>query len=245
MKRSYVILGVFLILASTFAIEYYTKSRFPTTPLEMVGVPELTIGAINEYTCLKELNPVGTYSYMVTGKSGGVYSMESLTDVSLDGNRLQLSSSFTFDEAYIPIHYMLTADQGGDTNEFDVIFSEGNVISVVTLAGESVTLSEEFPSGAILVENNMPGFWEILLQSSRLESGKRYTIKAYIPQGGTMFDLEFYVNEGTKTITVDGVELECTLIQESTLSLSFYMHDGELVQMRDTSQDIIFQKLLG
>ncbi len=245
MKRSYVILGVFLILASTFVIEYYTKSRFPTTPLEVTGVPELAIGETKEYTCIKELNPVGTYSYTVTGKSGGVYSMESLTDVSIEGNRLQLSSSFTFDEDYVPVHYMLTADQGGDTNEFDVTFSGGNVVSVLTLADESVTLSEEFPDGAILVENNMPGFWEILLQSSRLESGKRYSAKAYIPQGGTMFDLEFFVNEGTRTITIDGVELDCTLVQESSLSLSFYMYDGELVQMRDTGQDIIFQRVMG
>jgi len=245
LKRSYVILGVFLILASTFAIEYYTKSRFPTTPLEAVGVPTLAIDETHEFICTKELNPVGTYSYTITGKSGGIYSMESMTDVSIEGKRLILSSSFTFDEDYKPLHYMLTADQGGDTNEFDVTFTDGNVNSIVSLADQSITLSEEFPVEAFLVENNMPGFWDLLLQSTRLESGKRYTADAYIPQGGTMFELEFYVNEGLKTITVGNVELDCTLIQESTLSLSFYMHDGELVQMRDTGQDIIFQKVIG
>ena len=245
MKRIHVVLGIVLILASTFAIEYYTKSRYPTTDLVMIGVPELQVGETNEYVCLKELNPVGTYRYTITDKSDGIYSMESLTDVSIEGKRLLLSSSFTFDEDYNPINYQLMADQGGDTNEFEVTFTEGNVTSVVILGDQSITLSEEFPEGAIMVENNMPGFWEILLQSARFEQGKRYAAQAYIPQGGTMFDLEFYVSEGTRTITVDNVAMDCTLIQESTLSLSFYMYNGELVQMKDTNQDLIFQRVLG
>ncbi|MBE0634330.1 hypothetical protein IH574_07130, partial [Candidatus Bathyarchaeota archaeon] len=98
---------------------------------------------------------------------------------------------------------------------------------------------------AFLVENNMPGFWDILLRSTELKEGQRYKAQAYIPQGGRMFDLEFYVNEGTKPLTIDGDEYACTLIQESKLSLSFYMYEGELVQMRDTGQDIIFQKIIG
>jgi hypothetical protein len=245
LKRSYVIIGAILILASSFAIEYYTKSRFPTTDLVLVGVPELAIGEVNRYTCLRELEPVGLYSYTVTGKSDGIYTMDSLTDVSIEGKRLQLSSTFIFDEMFSPKHYLLTADQGGDINEFNVTFTENNVTSVVSFAGETITLSEELPDGAFLVENNMPGFWEIMLKSARLEEGKRYTAVAYIPQGGTMFDLEFFVNQGTKSITVDGVDLDCILIQESKLSLNFYMHEGELVQMRDTSQDLIFQKIMG
>lgn len=245
MKRIHILAGVILILASSFVIEYYTNSRFPTTALPLIGVPELPIGETNEFTCIREMEQVGTYSYTVTGKSGGVYTMLSATDVSVEGKRLQLTSSFTFDEVYRPELYMLTVEQGEETNKFNVTFSGGNVTSTVQFSNESVTLSEPFPDDAFLVENNMPGFWDILLRSTELKEGQRYKAQAYIPQGGRMFDLEFYVNEGTKPLTIDGDEYACTLIQESKLSLSFYLYEGELVQMRDTGQDIIFQKIIG
>jgi hypothetical protein len=243
LKRSYVIAGVFIILASTFLIEYYTNTRFPTQEIIISNVPELEIGRVHTFSYEHELELVGTYSYTITSKQGDLYTLVSSTDVTVEAGSIQLESSFVFDEQYKPEEYILTVDQDGDINEFEVSFTGGNVVSNVTFANETVTLSEEFPEGAYLVENNMPGFWEILLLSSDLDIGARYTAQVYIPQGGTLFELEFYVQNDPQTITVEGKQLSCTIIQESKLDLKFYLYNGEMVQMRNNDQDIIFTRL--
>lgn len=240
MKRSYAIAGIIIILASTLLIEHYTNRRFPTQDYPLVGVPELEIGETRTFSYSRAFDPVGNYSYTITGKEDGLYTMSSLTVVSFEGESILLESSFVFDETYRPQEYTLVVAQGGATNEIQVTFSEGNVVSTVTLENDTVTKSDEFPSTAFMTENNMPGLWELLLISADLEIGARYSAEVYIPQGGAMFDLEFYVQNDLQSITVDGEQLSCTVVQETTLDLRFYLYEGELVQMRNDDQDIIF-----
>lgn len=243
MKRSYAVAGVIIILASTFLIEYYTNSRFPTLDYPLTGVPELEIGETRTFSYTRALDQVGTYSYTITGKEDGLYTMSSLTDVSLEGERILLESSFVFDEDYRPQDYNLVVAQGGATNEIQVTFSEGNVTLTVKLENDTVTLSDAFPSTAFMTENNMPGLWELLLISADLETGARYVAEVYIPQGGAMFDLEFYVQNDLQSIIFDGEPLSCTVVQETTLDLRFYLYEGELIQMRNDDQDLIFTRI--
>ena len=243
MKRSVIIAGVLIILASTFLIEYYTNMRFPTQEYPIVGVPELTIGETHTFSYAKELDQVGTYRYTITGKQGGLYTMVSTTDVSFEGQNILLETNFVFDEQYRPEEYHLTVEQAGDINEIHVTFIGGDVVSTVSFQNESVTLSDEFPSNAFMAENNMPGVWEILLISAELEMGSRYAAEVYIPQGGTMFDLEFYVQNTPTTITIDGEQLSCMVVQETSLELRFYLYEGKLVQMRNDDQDLMFTRI--
>jgi hypothetical protein len=243
LKRSYLVAGVFIILASTFLIEYYTNMRFPTQEYPLAAVPELAIGEIHTFSYAKALDPVGTYSYTITGKEGGLYTMVSTTDVSFEGQSILLESTFVFDEQYRPEEYHLTVEQAGDLNEIHVTFTGGDVVATVLLQNETVTLSDEFPTSAFMAENNMPGIWEILLISADLEMGSRYSAEVYIPQGGTMFDLEFYVQNNPQTITIDGEQLTCMVVQETSLDLRFYLHEGKLVQMRNDDQDLTFTRI--
>ena len=243
MKRSYAVAGIIIILASTFLIEYYTNTRFPTHDYRLVGVPELEIGETRTFSYTRALDQVGTYSYTISGKQDGLYTMDSVTDVSFEGERIILEGSFVFDEMFKPREYVLVVDQGGSSNEINVTFSDGNVVSTVTLQNDTVTLSDEFPSTAYMTENNMPGFWEILLISADLEMGARYSAEVYIPQGGVLFDLEFYVQNDPQSINVGGEQLSCTVVQETTLDLRFYLCEGELVQMRNDDQDLIFTRI--
>jgi hypothetical protein len=244
LKRTHLAIAIILILSSSYVIEYYTNMRFPKKDLVFTGVPELEIGVTHEFTYLKQLEPVGTYSYTITGKSNGVYTMTSNTDASLNDNKIQIDSTYLFDEQYKPQHYSLTARHGDQNETFNITFTGGAIDSVIQLGNKTVTLTDELPEGGFLLESNMPGFWEILLLSTDLEAGQRYMAKAYIPQGGMVFDLEFYVSPSTKNINVNGEELACTLIQESTLSLNFYMYEGKLVEMEDTSQDLLFERVM-
>jgi hypothetical protein len=208
-------------------------------------VPEQGIGTTHIFSYIKEMEMVGTYRYSVEEKSDELYTLVSITDVSYENEQILLECNFTFDDKFSPEEYYLIVEQNGEKNEINVTFTSGNVISTVFFGNESVTLSEEFPDGAFLTENNMPGIWEMFLIAAELEIGERYAADVYIPQGGTVFDLELYVNNNPQTITVDNERLSCTVIQETTLDLRFYMYEGKLVQMRNDDQDLIFTRISG
>lgn len=242
MKRLHVVAGIVLILASSLAIEWYTNSRFPTHELTITGVPELVIGETRTFSYQHEMENVGTYSYTITGKEDGLYTMLSVTNVRQDEGSIQLESHFMFDEQYNPEDYRLIVQQGNVINKINVTFSTGQVVSVVDLSEDVVTLTDEVDDDILVTENNMPGLWEILLLSSKLESGERYKADVYIPQGGTVFELEFYVNPEPTTITVKGEQLSCTVVQESTLDLRFFLYEGEMVEMRNDDTNLVFTR---
>jgi hypothetical protein len=138
------------------------------------------------------------------------------------------------------LDYRLKANQEGDVSHINVTIMGTQIVSTVSFSNETVVLTDDYVEGVVFTENNMPGLWELLLLSSDMESGGRYTVDTYIPQGGTVFELEFYVSPNTKTINIGEEQLECTLIQESTLNLRFYFYEGRLVQMRNDDQDLTF-----
>lgn len=240
MKRIYVVAGVILILGATFAIEWYTNTRFPAEEVTRITLPELEIGETRTFSYTREMVNVGTHSYTVTSKDGDSYTLASSTDVTYEGNQLQLDCTFVFDEQYTPLDYRLKADQEGSISHINVTITGNQIISTVSFSNETAVLNDDYVEGVVFTENNMPGLWELLLLSSDMESGGRYKVDAYIPQGGTVFELEFYVSPNSKTINVGDEQLRCTLIQESTLDLRFYFYEGRLVQMRNDDQDLTF-----
>ena len=243
MKRRNIVLGVILILSAALLIEYYTNRRFPVEELDLTGVPSLEIGKSHTFTYDYEFEPVGTYAYTITEKKGDLYTMLSNTEVSFEGTQISLESNFVFNEQYVPQSYLLTIDQGGETNTIGITFMDGNVTSKISINNDTTTISQDFPDGSFLTENNMPGLWEILLISSRLERGSRYSAKIYIPQGGDLFDLEFFVSNDLQNLNINGKSLNCIVVNESKLSLRFYLFENELVQMRNDDQDVIFTRI--
>jgi len=240
LKRRHAIIGILLIFASTFIIEHYMETRYPVEELTITG---LQIPAINEqrvFTYEHELEEVGTYSYTITGLGDGTYSLNSVTNVSYIEANIQIWSSYKFGEDYNPVDYSLKADQNGAISKINITFSQGVATSTVSVANETVTSSSKVTDMVLLAENNMPGYWELLLLSANLTKGQRYSAQVYIPQGGGVFDLEFYVDPSPRTITIGGERLSCLLIQESTLDLKFYIYEGRLVKMRNDDVDIVF-----
>ena len=240
MKRIHAVIGILLILGATFAIEWYTDNRFPTQDMVITGVPELELGTTHTYSYTHEMDQVGTYTYTITELNDNEYTMVSVTDVTSEGKRLLLTSRYVFDLLYKPVDYSLTVDQEGEINQIDVTVTDTEIISEITFLNETVTLNDDYTEDILLTENNMPGFWELLILSSEMETGKRYALEVYIPQGGTTFELEFYVNPNPQNVNVDGEQLSCTVIQESTLDLRFYINEDRMVQMRNDDQDLTF-----
>jgi hypothetical protein len=242
LKRTHLVAGIFIILAFSFLVEYYAENRFPTKELSITGLSLFPLGETQIFDYFWKMENVGTHSYVVTEVSEGLFSMISITEVSNEGKNLLMEGDFIFDTEFNPESYELNVDQDGETTLITVEFLDLNVTSSVTIGEETILMSDLFPKNAFLVENNMPGFWEILLLSADLERGSRYEANAYVPQGGAVFELEFFVYNDLQTNKVGSRQLDCLVIGESFLELTFYFFDNELVQMRNEEQDTLLEK---
>lgn len=232
-----------LILGGTLAIEWYTGTRYPTEELIITGVPELELGVTHTFSYEREIENAGTTSYIITEYGDGLYKMVSETDVNNGEQHIQLVSIYEFNADYSPIDYDLKIDQEGDITLINVTFTDSNIIATIAFDDQNVTLIKENTKEMLVTENNMPGLWEVLLLSAEFEQGKRYTANVYIPQGGDVFELEFYINADTSNIYIDGEPYACTVIQETSLDLKFYIYEGELVQMRNDDMGLIFTRI--
>ena len=244
MKRIYLVAGIILIFGATYAIEYYANSQFSNQELVVSGISGYEIGVAQTFDYFKDEEQVGTYAYTVE-ESGNNFIMTSITDVTYGGRDLELESVYTFDDFYSPESYALTVISEGDVTEIISTVSNGKIITSVTSEGVTVDITDEHVDGMLLIENGMPGFWEVLFNSVELERGVKYTAIVYIPQAAMVFDVDLVVSKQDKLIWVGGERLECTVINEPNLELSFYMYEGELVEMRGESQGVVLQKVLG
>ncbi len=243
MKRIYLVAGIILIFGATYAIEYYVNSQFSTQELVVTGISGYEIGVAQTFDYFKDEEQVGTYAYTVE-ESGNNFIMTSITDVTYGGRDLELESVYTFDDFYSPESYALTVISEGDVTEIISTVSNGNIVTSVTSEGVTVDITDEHVDGMLLIENGMPGFWEVLFNSVELERGVKYIAIVYIPQAAMVFDVDLVVSKQDQLIWVGEERLECTVINEPNLELSFYMYEGELVEMRSESQGTVLQKVL-
>ncbi len=241
MKRTYLLAALVVILGATYAIEYYANSQFETEELVITGVPTFS-GQENEYRYLKSQELVGSYTYSVE-QTGSKYTLTSLTDVSLDGQGIELSVEFLFDEELNPEEYTLNVVGEDNQNEIRSEFQGDEVITFVSVEGEAINITETFTQGTLLVDLNMPGLWEVLFNSAPFEGGVKYTGSIYIPQVGVPIDINLVVSRNPQNIRIDGEQLSCKVIKEADLGLAFFIYEGELVQMRDDPQELLFQKV--
>ena len=242
MKRIYLVAGIILIFGATYAIEYYANSQFSTQELVVSGISGYEIGVAQTFDYFKDEEQVGTYAYTVE-ESGNNFIMTSITDVTYGGRDIELESVYTFDDFYSPESYALTVNSEGDVTEITTSVSNGNITTSVTSEGVTVDITDEYVDGMLLIENSMPGFWEVLFNSVELEHGVKYTAIIYIPQAAMVFDVDLVVSKQDQLIWVGDERLACTVINEANLELSFYIYEGELVEMRSESQGIVLQKV--
>ena len=245
MKRQWVLAGIALILGATLLVELYLDTLYPETPIE-VTLPEFQAGEEHVYSFYREGQRVGTHSYAVAGREGSGasirYTMISTTDVTHKGNNLLLRGEYVFDNLYQPLSYELNATQGDKRDRILAEFTQDGVELTVHSDGEAAQLTEQITAETLLIENQMPGYWEILFKSTTLTPEKRYVAHAFIPQRGSSTKLTLTVDGDTSKVRRDGVDLDCTVVREATMGLEFYLYGGELVQYRDDTNGVVMTK---
>ena len=245
MRRQWILAGVALILGASFLVELYLDTRYPETTIT-VTLPELQLGQEHVYGLHREGQRVGTHSYTVTGREGTgnstEYTMVSTTDVTYKGELLLLHAEYVFDHLYRPLSYELNATVEDKPTRIQAAFTQGEAVVTVISDGDAVELTEEVPEGALLIENQMPGYWEILFQSTALTPEKRYIFDAFIPQRGSAARLTLTVDRETSKLRHGDVELDCSVVREADLGLVFYLNGGELIQYRDDANGVAMTK---
>ncbi len=245
MKNRWVLVGLALILAGVFFIDYVAELLYPSVELGLVRVPD-TLGGAHTYNFYKDTSFVGTYNYSVAkipgGAQGVVYAMSSVTSIIFEGKSLTLEGLYKFDSGFNPVSYGLNATEGDEITFYICDFKPGAVTTSVSFQGETVDVEAEVEEGTLLIENSMPGYWEVLFQSTSLDRGKRYTFDVFIPQAARVFHVAIVVEKDLEQVRVEEGTLECTVIKASDLGLAFYVNQGEIVQYRNEEQGVLMNK---
>ena len=245
MKNRWVLVGLALILGGVFFIDYIAQFLYPSVELGVVSVPDALSGT-HTYNFYKDTAFVGTYTYSiakVTGAQGIVYAMRSETSITFEDKSLTLEGFYRFNSGFRPVSYGLNVTEGGEVTYFVCDFKPGAVTTTVRFQGETADVVTEMDEGTLLVENSMPGYWEILIKSASLERGRRYTLGLFIPQAARVFQVTLFVENDLEQVRVEDKTLECMVVKASELGLAFYIHQGELVQYRDEAQGVAMNKV--
>jgi hypothetical protein len=171
-----------------------------------------------------------------------VYAMSSVTSIIFEGKSLTLEGLYKFDSGFNPVSYGLNATEGDEITFYICDFKPGAVTTSVSFQGETVDVEAEVEEGTLLIENSMPGYWEVLFQSTSLDRGKRYTFDVFIPQAARVFHVAIVVEKDLEQVRVEEGTLECTVIKASDLGLAFYVNQGEIVQYRNEEQGVLMNK---
>jgi hypothetical protein len=246
LKNRWVLVGLALILGGVIFFDYIIGFLYPSLELGAVSVPE-TIGGTHSYNYYKDDSLVGNYTYSVVKvhneAQGDNYIMSSVTSVTFEGKSLTLESLYRFNSGFKPMSYGLNVTQGDDTTYLVCDFNSGEVTTTVRSQGETADTVIDVGENALLVENAMPGYWEVLFQSTALERGGRYTLSLFIPQAAQVSQVTLFVEKAPEQVRVEESTLECTVVKASELGLALYLNGGELVQYRDDSQGVIMNKV--
>jgi hypothetical protein len=245
LRRHWILVGVALILGAALLVELYLDTRYPETAIE-IALPEFQVGEVHMYSFHREGQLVGSHSYAVTDREGAGasarYTMASTTNVTHEGSNFLLQGEYVFYDNYRPLSYQLNVTQGDRQNRIKASFTQDRVELTVHSDDDAAQLTEQITAETLLIENQMPGYWEILFQSTTLTPGKRYVAHAFIPQRGSSTKLTLTVDGDTSKVRREGVDLECTVVREANMGLEFYIYGGELIQYRDDANGVVMTK---
>jgi hypothetical protein len=241
--RKIVILAlVALVLGSTVLIEMYQTVINPPDEYVPEELPPLDVGIRRDYAFYKDGELVGNYSFWIeefdSYKGQAAYYTRSLTTVTFEEATIRLETSYVFDEDLSPLEYRLNASLA-DEVQIIVCHFDGWIVDVLREAQDMSMENEvELAVNTVLIDNNMLGHWDLFFKSFDPEPGKRMKFNMFVPQRLETMEVNLVSEIGTKVITINDVEYECQLFGAPELDLFFYIYQGELLELRETTQNV-------
>jgi hypothetical protein len=224
-----------------FGVDIWANITYPTDNFQ-IRTPILIEGFAGTWEYFKDNIGVGTYSSSIRKNEDLSYQITSITEVTYQGNSLQLESNFMFDDFLRPTNYKLVATQENEETLIKTTFEGNRAITVVDSQGEKTIIEESITEKTFLVDKTMPGHWEILLSSSNIERGKKYDVSIFVPQINSNILARILVEKRTKQIKIEENILECVVVQIDSFELTLFFYEGQLVRYQNDSENLVLNK---
>ena len=242
MDRKWLFFGAAaVILAGLIGGEIWINIAHPLYKISSINLSSDVLGSARVYNYMKDGVIIGTFMQMT--ERGPTYGVESflvttIADVQTGGKSFVVKTRLTVNSFNTPLTYFVNATLDGSPSSIRVQRMEKIYEIQNTIKGQVFSTQVEPPNPVVIVDNNIPAHWELIIRGVKMESGERYGLIALVPQQNGVKEFELSVDEKTSSITVEGVDYICTVVRENTFDLSFYLSDGKLIRFRNQSQNI-------
>lgn len=243
MRRVLLVVVALAIIGGAAALEMWSSRQFPEIDFEPGSLPPLPVGVEKEYDYFKNENPAGSYVFWIESKGSyrgeTAYFTRSRTLIDYKYQYIELETYYVFDENLAPIEYGMNASIDGENRLVTCFFDGWSVEAALKLGEDTVERPEELPEGTVILEYYMLAHWDFLLKTFPPVPGKRFVVNAYIPQVLVSKPLDVLVDPKPKTIRINRVEYECSVVRVPEINLELYYHDGEVIKLHDVGEAIV------
>ncbi len=242
MDRKWLFFGAaVIILGGLVGWEIWINIAHPLYKISSINLSSEVLGSPRIYNYVKDGVIIGTYTQ--TTERGPTFGVESflvttVADVQTGGKNFVVKTRLTVNSAATPLTYFVNATLDGAPSSIRLQRMEKIYEIQNTVQGQVYPKQVEPPNPVVIVDNNIPAHWELIIHGADMKSGERYGLSAIVPQQSGVKEFELSIDEKTSTITVEGVEYICTVVRENTSDLSFYLSDGKLIRYRNQPQNI-------
>ncbi len=245
-NRDILILGA-LIIAGAVAVELYSNFSNPFIDYAPTGYTNLLIGAPQRFNYYKDGDLIGTFTYTLSGQTSGgstLYTLDTAVDIIYQFNHLTVNSTYQFHSEVSHVGYNLDFGQNGTKTNLRCVFAGDKVSVMSDSQGKNQTISVTLPSDTVLVDNNNPAHWELLAKSFNAKEGSKYSINAFVPQGGVVQQFEYGVDTAHQFVSIGSKSYECVVTREPNFEITLYFYNGDLIQYKNDVDNILIVKQL-
>jgi hypothetical protein len=121
-------------------------------------------------------------------------------------------------------------------------FLGGKVLITTSSQGKNQTTTLPLPANTVIIDNNNPAHWELLMKSFNAEAGKKYGINTFTPQGAVVQKIEFGIDTSHQFVAIDTMSYECIVAREPNFQIALYFYNGDLIQYKNDVDGIIIVK---
>jgi hypothetical protein len=243
-NRDFFILGA-IILAGAVAVELYSNYANPYLEYTPGAFTSLLTNTPQRFNYYKDGALIGTYTYTLTSETRGsqtLYTLMSTSNGTYEGNLLNVNATHRFFGAANHAEYTVDSHVADVTSHLECVFLAGKVGIVFTQDDKSQSISVTPGTNAIIIDNNDPAHWELLMKSATFEPGKKYKVNAILPQSGSAVALEFGVDTAHQYVNIGGTSYDCVVAREPNFEITLYFYQGNLIKYENKADGILIVK---
>jgi hypothetical protein len=243
-NRDLLILGA-IILVGAVAVELYSNFSDPYLTYTPGAFTSLVTDTPQRFNYYKEGEPIGTYTYTLTSETRSqqtLYSLTATNNATYQGNKLLVVSTHRFLGAANHVSYTVNSNVAGVVSNLECAFLAGKVSIIFTSSDKSQSVTVTPGENAIIIDNNDPAHWELLMKSATFEPGKKYKVNAILPQSGLTSELEFGVDTAHQYVNIGSKSYECIVAREPNYEITLYFYQGDLIKYDNKTDGIMIVK---